>query len=378
MISRALVRFINKETAGAVVLLVMVAVALFLANSVFVGVYQTFLVKPFQHAVNDGLMVFFFLLVGLEVKREIMQGELSTREQAILPFAAAVGGMIVPVIIYMGVTAQQPALWRGWAIPSATDIAFALGALAMLGRLVPPSLKVFLTALAIIDDVGAVLIIGLFYTDDINLLMVGAMLAAGAVLYAMNRLNVSRVIPYLLVGAALWYATIHAGLHGTVAGVLTALAIPLGNKDLHRRNCPLRHLEHLLHPWVIYGILPLFALLNAGLVLDSLSLADITAPLPLAIVLGLFFGKQIGIFAGSYVALRWAKATLPADCSLLQLYGAAVFGGIGFTMSQFIATLAFPDPIFDNAIKLGVIGGSVLSAVWGLCVFTLFAPKSKN
>lgn len=369
--SHTITRFISKESAGAFILLLMTALALFLANSAFAPLYQNLLVAPLQHYVNDGLMVLFFLLVGLEVKREVLQGELATRAQAMLPLGAAVGGMLLPVIIYLAIVFNHPHLLRGWAIPAATDIAFALGILAMAGKRVPFSLKVFLTAFAIIDDIGAVLIIGAFYTTTINWVMLGAAVLFGAVLFAMNRLKVAHIWPYLLVGVGLWLAVHSGGLHGTIAGVLTALAVPLGKADVHRRNSPLRHLEHMLHPWVVYGVVPLFALVNAGLVFDGITLADVTAPLPLAIALGLFLGKQLGIFLACALFIRLGLAAMPAGASYAQLYGVSVLGGIGFTMSQFIAGLAFTDPALTNAIKLGVIGGSALSAVFGITILRL-------
>lgn len=373
--SHTITRFINKESAGAFILLLMTALALFLANSAFAPLYQNLLVAPLQHFVNDGLMVLFFLLVGLEVKRELLQGELATRAQAILPFGAALGGMVLPVAIYIAITYSHPELLRGWAIPAATDIAFALGVLAMAGKRVPFSLKVFLTAFAIIDDIGAVIIIGLFYTTALNGVMLAAAALFAAVLFAMNRLKVSHIWPYLLVGIGLWLAVHNSGLHGTIAGVVTALAVPLGKADVHRRHSPLRHLEHMLHPWVIYGVIPLFALVNAGLVLHGLSLPDITAPLPLAIGAGLFLGKQLGIFLVCALLIKMRVASMPSGSTFTQLYGVAVLGGIGFTMSQFIAGLAFTDPALANAIKLGVIGGSALSALLGVVILRLSAVR---
>lgn len=383
MISRTLLRFMERKASGGVVLLVATVLAIFLANSNLTGVYHAYVVHPLQHPVNDGLMVLFFLLVGLEIKREVCQGELSTKAQALLPVVAAVGGMLVPSLVYLAIAWDAPGLWRGWAIPAATDIAFVLGALALLGRKVPVSIKAFVTAFAIIDDIGAVLIIGLFYTAKLNVLMLGAMAALCVLLWYLNRRGVCSLLVYVGVGALLWAATMQAGLHGTIAGVITALAVPLhrpGNRHAaeqaeRRHDSPLRHFEHILHPWVTFGIVPLFALVNAGLILNGLSLANALDTLPLAIALGLVVGKQAGIFLACLLVIRFGWARVPDGSSLAQLYGAAVLGGIGFTMSQFIAGLAFTDPGYANAIKLGIIGGSLVSALWGMAVLQWFGQQ---
>jgi len=278
---------------------------------------------------------------------------------------------LVPVITYLYIVADYAELKRGWAIPAATDIAFALGLLAILGKRVPFSLKVFLTAFAILDDVGAVLIIGFFYSGAINTAALMAMLGVMVVMFMLNRMGVRRLLPYLALGGTLLYATISAGLHGTIAGVLTAIFIPIAPVETRRHDCPLRHLEHMLHPWAVFGVLPLFALVNGGLVLEGLTFQDITAPLPLAIMTGLFIGKQLGIFAFCWIVIKLGLAKVPTGATMAQLYGVCIFGGVGFTMSQFIANLAFPDPAFANAFKLGIISGSTLSALWGLLFLAL-------
>ena len=349
------------------------AVALGLANSqlstAYFGVLGTYIAGlSVLHWINDALMALFFLLVGLEIKREFIDGQLSTWPRRILPGLAAAGGMIAPAVIYVILNAGTPATLRGWAIPTATDIAFALGVLALLGPRVPVSLKVFLTALAIIDDLGAVAIIAAFYTADLSLGWLSLSLATLAVLAALNRAGVERLIVYLALGAVLWFFVLKSGVHATLAGVALALTVPLrpspGRPD--DPASPLHILEHGLHPWVAFLIVPLFGLANAGVALGEMALF---APVPLGIAGGLFFGKQIGVFLITWVAVKLDWADCPEDATFMQVYGVSLLCGIGFTMSLFIGLLAFPSsPELQEAVKIGVLTGSTLSALAGAIV----------
>jgi NhaA family Na+:H+ antiporter len=366
--------FLRLESAGGILLCLAAALALFWANSPTGRLYQGLLdvpvavqvgpleiAKPLLLWVNDGLMAIFFFLVGLEIKREVLAGELSSVSKAALPAIAAVGGMAVPAAVYAALNWGDPVTISGWAIPAATDIAFALGVLSLLGSRVPASLKVFLLALAILDDLGAIVIIALFYTHGLSMLSL-ALAAAGLLgLFLLNRAGVLRIAAYVLVGAFVWVCVLKSGVHATLAGVALAFAIPLrggGQSPLHR-------LEHMLHPWVTFGILPVFAFANAGVSLAGLSLASLLEPVPLGIALGLFLGKQVGVAAATLLAVRMGWASLPAGATWMQFYGVAVLTGIGFTMSLFIGTLAFADPSYGAAVRIGVLGGSILSAVVG-------------
>ncbi|MGE3770237.1 MAG: Na+/H+ antiporter NhaA [Bdellovibrionales bacterium] len=384
MITKSFQKFMHKESSSGIVLLVMTALALFLANGSLAPAYSGLLAAKFslgpltmsfQHWVNDGLMALFFLLVGLEIKRELLHGTLSVRAQALLPAAAAVGGMLVPMLVYVIIVDGHPEYAAGWAIPAATDIAFALGILALLGPRVPVCLKVFLTALAILDDIGAVLIITFFYNAALDILFLAAGAGIFAALLIMNRLKVMCLVPYLLLGVVLWAVILQSGLHATIAGVLLALCIPLTrdgtNPDIKitRVDSPLLRLEHILRPWALYAILPLFAVCNAGLDLSIIGgVSAFTDTLPLAIALGLFIGKPVGIFGAAWLAVRCRIAALPADTGFIHIAGAGLLGGVGFTMSLFIGALAFADSALVNPMKLGVLAGSFLSAIAGLIV----------
>ena len=344
------------------------AAALILANSPASGFYTGFFQIELAHHsllhwINDGLMALFFLLIGLELKREFVAGELSTAASRILPGAAAVAGMVVPALIYLAVNHDAPQNHRGWAIPAATDIAFALGVLALLGSRVPTSLKVLVTAIAIIDDLGAIGVIAVAYTDHIDLAALGLAAAGLTVLAACNRLRVTVLWPYLLVGAGVWYAVLQSGVHATLAGVAVAMTIPL--RVASGREAPLLRLEHRLSPWSALLIVPLFGFANAGVDMRGLGLPDLLAPLPVGIALGLVLGKQLGIFVTLFVMVRFGLAPRP-DASWRQVWGATLLCGIGFTMSLFIAGLAFPAGA--DAAKLGILGGSLFAALAGYAV----------
>jgi NhaA family Na+:H+ antiporter len=316
-------------------------------------------------AVADGAMALFFLLVGLEVKREWLEGRLASSQSRRLPIIAAAAGMIVPALVYLAVTRGAPDLRSGWAIPAATDIAFAVGILALLGPRAPPSLKLLLVTIAIVDDIGAVIIIALAYTRGLDVMALGAALAIFGVMAGMSLFGVRRLTPYLIGFVLLWLAMLASGVHPTVAGVLAALTIPI--RDSHGKS-PLRRLEHAIHPWVMFGVVPLFGLVSAGVTLGSL--AQLAQPLPIAVALGLFIGKQLGIGGAIWLAIRTNLAPRPAGTTNAQLYGAALLCGIGFTMSLFIGALAFDDPQAIDAAKLGTLAGSLLSGVAGFIVLS--------
>ncbi len=376
---RALERFINHEASGGIILMFAAVFALVLDNSPLAWLYDGLLTtpmtveigalrlsKPLLLWINDGLMAVFFLVVGLEIKREMMLGALSSRQQVILPGAAAVGGMLVPSLIYVAVTWGEPGLASGWAIPAATDIAFALGVLSLLGGRVPLALKVFLLALAIVDDLGAILIIAVFYTSDLSVTMLLGAGAAAVALFALNRMNVRGIAPYVLVGIALWVFVLKSGVHATLAGVVLAFAIPVTRPEgTVGGKSTLERLEHKLAPWVAYAIMPLFAFANAGVSLKGLSVESFLAPLPLGILLGLFFGKQFGVFAAVWLTVKAGWARLPQGATWVQVYGVACLAGIGFTMSLFIGTLAFEGQAESAGVRLGVLAGSVMSALLG-------------
>ncbi|MCW2241841.1 Na+/H+ antiporter NhaA [Azospirillum canadense] len=368
--------FLDSEASGGLLLMAAAALALVVANSPLAPLYFSALHAPVAglavlHWINDGLMAMFFLLVGLEIKREMLDGQLASWPRRALPGLAAAGGMLAPAVIYAAVNASDPVGLRGWAIPAATDIAFALGIISLIGPRVPASLKVFLAALAILDDLGAVVIIALFYTADLSLGALGLAGAALLVLVALNRFGVTRLWPYLTVGGALWACVLASGVHATLAGVALALTVPLyptpGRHD--ELTSPLHRLEHAINPWVAFGIVPIFGFANAGVSFTGLDPSALVGPVPLGIALGLFVGKQCGVFAASWLAIRSGLADLPAGASWLQLYGVALLCGIGFTMSLFIGALAFPTaPELADAVKVGVLGGSLLSALAGWLV----------
>ncbi|QTH21280.1 Na+/H+ antiporter NhaA [Rhizorhabdus wittichii] len=358
--------FLATEAAGGIILIAAAAAAMLVANSPLAPTYFELLharLGPLSllHWINDALMALFFLLVGLEIKREFLRGHLARWSDRILPCIAAAAGMAAPALLYLAFAGGTEGLVRGWAIPTATDIAFAIGVLALLGSRAPASLKLFLTTIAIVDDMGAVAIIALAYTAAIS---GPALLAAIVILAAMaglGRIGVRRLWPYLLLAAALWLAVLLSGVHATIAGVLAALAIPLGDE----RDSPLERLEHGLHPWVAFAIVPLFGFANAGVSFAGIGVEQLLAPLPLGIAAGLFLGKQAGIFGSVRLAVALGLAQRPAGASWTQLYGVALLCGIGFTMSLFIGGLAFSDPLLIDEVKIGVLGGSILSAIAG-------------
>ncbi len=380
----ALRDFLQQEAAGGYVLMVAAALALMVANSPLAGTYFATLhleigfaplglEMSLLHGINDGLMALFFLLVGLEIKREVLDGQLSKPSKILLPGLAALGGVIVPALIFLAFNGADPARRAGWAIPSATDIAFALGVLALLGSRVPSSLKIFLTAIAILDDLAAIVIIALFYTAQLHLAALAAAGGVLALLLVLNRLKVNALWPYLLAGLALWYFVLQSGVHATLAGVALAMVIPL-NRTPGRpddANSPLHRLEHALHRPVAFLVVPLFGFANAGLSFAAFTPAAVLDPVPLGVALGLFVGKQLGVFLTAWGVVRLGWADMPRDASLAQLYGVAVLCGIGFTMSLFIGGLAFTDPILVDETKIGVLAGSLASALLGLLVLRL-------
>jgi Na+:H+ antiporter, NhaA family len=372
--------FLRLESAGGIVLVIAAVLAVIANNSPLGSWYDALLDtpvslrvgtlaldKPLLLWINDGLMAVFFLLVGLEIKREVLDGELSRPGQILLPAAAAVAGMLAPASIFAAFNYGDPAALAGWAIPSATDIAFSLGVLSLLGTRVPLSLKVLLTAIAVLDDLGAIVVIALFYTDNLSAtsLILAAVALAG--LGILNRAGVTRIAPYVIVGVALWVCVLKSGVHATLAGVALGLAIPLRTTD-EEGHSPLRHLEHVLHPWVAFGILPIFAFANAGISFAGIGLERLLAPVPLGIALGLFIGKQLGIFGAIYALARLRLADLPDGATWPMIYGMALLCGIGFTMSLFIGILAYDGAARAADVRLGVIVGSLLSALIGYVV----------
>lgn len=384
-VAGSVIRLLRGE-AGAGALLIAVAVAaLVAANSPLAGPYHDLFHAPLGWTpvaklntlhlwINDALMALFFFVVGLEIKREVLDGELASPARRRLPVLAALAGMAVPALVYLGVTGTAPELRAGWAIPAATDIAFALGVLALLGPRVPPSLRLFLLTVAIVDDLGAVAIIALFYTASLKLGWLAAAAVVLAALAGLNRAGVRHGGAYLPLAGLLWYAVLHSGVHATVAGVLAALAVPL-RLDRHGDSLLLR-MEHALAPLSAYAIVPLFGFANAGVAVAGLGWSDLSAPLPLGIALGLFAGKQIGVLGAVVLAQRLGLAQPPAGASLAQLWGMALLCGIGFTMSLFIAQLGFPaNPALVDEAKLGVLAGSLLSALAGYAVLRLAASR---
>ena len=385
MLLRAFDKFFAHESSGGILLMLSALAAMIVANSalqpVYDGVLGSYLAvtindsglqKPLILWINDGLMAIFFFLIGLELKRELLEGKLKNPRDVILPGAAAIGGMAIPALFYVALNWGNPATIGGWAIPAATDIAFALGILALVGSRAPVSLKVFLLTLAILDDLGAILIIALFYTAELK---VDYLLMALAPLLAMLWLNlrrVHRVAPILLLGVVMWVLVLKSGVHATLAGVLTAFFIPMTDKW---GKSPLHALEHALSPYVLYLIVPIFAFANAGVVLTGLSFSDLLAPLPLGIALGLILGKQFGVFGVTYAMVKMGWARMPHGANWAHIYGIACLAGIGFTMSLFIGSLSFSDPALMNQVRVGVLGGSFVSAIVGYAVLMLASQK---
>ncbi len=379
--------FFKLEAASGLVLLFAAIIALFISNSgladlyfdtlnkyLFIGINNFGLKLSVLHWINDALMAIFFFFVTLEIKREFLQGELSNIKQALLPIIAAVGGMLVPALFYVFINLGDSETMNGWAIPSATDIAFSLGVLSLLGKRVPLSLKVFLTALAIIDDLGAIVIIALFYSGDLSIKYLTLMLLAFIVLLLINKFNIKKFLPYLVVGLFLWDFTHNSGIHATIAGVLLAMTIPHRKKE--RDFSLLIKIEHAISPYVAFGIMPLFAFANAGVSLEGLSFASLLDKVPLGIVLGLFLGKQLGVFIFSYVSIKLKVAQMPNDTSWYNFYGVGVLTGIGFTMSLFVGNLAFVENMqYMDGVKIGVLTGSLLSTLFGYFLILLTPNK---
>ncbi|WBA11271.1 Na+/H+ antiporter NhaA [Salinivibrio kushneri] len=375
-------QFLKMESAGGIVLIIAAVLAMFVANSDLQPLYDSTLHTYIAglsvgHWINDGLMVIFFLLIGLEVKRELVQGALNSKDKATFPAVAAIGGMLAPALVYLAFNWGDPLAVSGWAIPAATDIAFALGVLALLGNRVPLALKVFLLALAIIDDLGVIVIIALFYSSDLSVVALAGAFAATLVLVAMNMRKVTSITAYVVVGLLLWFSVLQSGVHATLAGVVLGFAIPLKGKTDDDPS-PLKKMEHALHPYVSYLILPIFAFANAGVSLDGVSLANLTEMLPLGIALGLLIGKPLGIFSFSWAAVKLGIAKLPARVNFTHIFAVSVLCGIGFTMSIFISSLAFVgvNGEFVTLSRLGILIGSTLAAVIGYAVLLFALPPA--
>ncbi len=379
--------FMKLEASAGLVLMGVALLAMLAANTPLSVFYDTFLntnirfgvssfeiSKPALLWINDGLMAIFFFLVGLEIKREVLMGELSSFDKAALPILAAVGGMAVPGLVFVAFNWGTPENLSGWAIPTATDIAFALGILALLGKRVPMALKVFLLAVAIIDDLAAIVIIAVFYTSELSANALTLSMLGFALAVALNRMGVQRSAPYIIIGVFMWVFVLKSGVHATLAGVLVALTIPL--KEKHGDKALLYKLEHALHPWVAFLILPMFAFANAGVSLAGLSLADLTQPLTIGIAAGLFLGKQAGVLAATWIGVKSGVARLPVGVTWQHIYGVACLTGVGFTMSLFIGSLAFGADETMNAVRLGVIAGSVLSGLLGFTVLRAATQRS--
>lgn len=384
-------RLFTGDALGGMLLILATALALLFSNTFLTSLYGSLLStkitvaigafvidKPLLLWINDGLMAVFFLLVGLELKRELLDGELSDRSRATLPVIAAIGGIVVPALIYAALNANDPAALQGWAIPAATDIAFALGILALLGSRVPVALKVFLLAVAIIDDLAAIIIIAVFYTSELSMASLAVSAVGVAVLAALNMRGVARLTPYILVGVVVWAFLLKSGVHATLAGVVTALFVPhLRPKGAPEGETVLARTEHDLKPWVLLGIMPIFAFANAGVELWSLSPTDLFGTVSLGIALGLFIGKQVGIMGSVWLAVRFGLAKLPSGVSWQMMHGASLLAGIGFTMSLFIGTLAFPETDQAASVRVGVLVGSILSGVCGYLLLR-FALHAKS
>ncbi len=378
--------FFKLEAASGLVLLISAILALIVSNSdlskiyfetldkyLFIGINDFGIKLSVLHWINDALMAIFFFFVTLEIKREFIEGELSNFKQAMLPIMGAVGGMVVPALVYIFINYGDTETLRGWAIPSATDIAFSLGVLSLLGSRVPISLKVFLTALAIIDDLGAIIIIAFFYTGDLKIHYLGLIVVAFILLLILNKFNNKNFILYLLIGIVMWDFTHQSGIHATIAGVLLATTIPHRKKP--KEFSLLIKIEHAISPYVAFGIMPLFAFANAGVSLEGLSLSSFMSKVPLGILLGLFLGKQFGVFIFSYLSIKFKLAQMPSKANWINFYGVGVLTGIGFTMSLFVGNLAFIDNMsYIDGVKIGVLGGSLLSTLFGYFLI-LLSPK---
>ena len=387
-ISKPFKWFFKLEAASGILLLISAILALIVSNSdlsslyfetlnkyLFVGINNFGLKLSVLHWINDALMAIFFFFVTLEIKREFLQGELSSLKQAMLPIIGAVGGMVVPALIYIIINFKTSATLNGWAIPSATDIAFSIGILSLLGSRVPISLKVFLTALAIIDDLGAILIIAFFYTGDLSVKYLLLMILTFILLLVLNRLSIKKFFPYLILGIFLWFFTHESGIHATIAGVLLASLIPHRKKE-HDFSLLIK-LEHAISPYVAYFIMPLFAFANAGVSLEGLTFSSLLLPVPLGILLGLFVGKQVGVFLFSYISIKTGLASLPNNSNWLSFYAVGILTGIGFTMSLFVGNLAFAQNMeYIDGVKIGVLSGSLLSTVFGYFLL-LISTKNK-
>ncbi|WP_188009078.1 Na+/H+ antiporter NhaA [Grimontia hollisae] len=379
----AIRQFMKMESAGGLVLIVAAVLAIIIANSplqpLYDGALHSYIAGlSVAHWINDGLMAIFFLLIGLEVKRELIEGALNTKEKAIFPAIAAIGGMLAPALVYLAFNAGDPITQAGWAIPAATDIAFALGVMALLGKRVPLALKVFLLALAIIDDLGVIVIIALFYSSDLSVTALIVAFISTAVLFLLNAKGVTSTKWYLLVGAVLWFSVLKSGVHATLAGVVLGFAIPLeGGKD---GKSPLKKLEHALHPYVAFLILPIFAFANAGVSLEGVSFNSLTNALPLGIAFGLMIGKPLGIFTFSWVSVKLGVARLPENVNFKHVFAVSLLCGIGFTMSIFISSLAFVgvDESYITFSRLGILIGSTISAAVGYTLLSMVLPKSNE
>ncbi|MBX5043462.1 Na+/H+ antiporter NhaA [Rhizobium lentis] len=385
LIRSTLRQFLDSEASGGLVLMAVAAAAIATANSPLAeGYFQALHIYlgplSLLHWINDALMALFFLLVGLEIKREMLDGQLSSWSRRILPGAAAMGGMLLPALFYILFNWENPAALRGWAIPTATDIAFALGVISLFGPRVPASLKIFLAALAIIDDLGAVVVIALFYTNDLNLVALAGAAAVFAALYGMNRARILKLWPYLLLGALLWVLVFASGIHATLAGVLLALTIPLkltpGTPEASHDQSPLHHLEHILHKPVAFIVVPIFGFANAGVSFSGASAATLTEPLTLGVAAGLLLGKLVGVLSTVFLLVKLGLADLPAKASWGQMIGVAALCGIGFTMSLFIGLLAFDDPHVQDQVKMGILLGSLLSGLAGAAMLATFNRRS--
>jgi Na+:H+ antiporter, NhaA family len=387
-ISKPFKYFFKLESASGLVLLFSAIIALLISNSSFSDSYFSILKTYFLlgtetfglklsvlHWINDVLMAIFFFLVSLEIKREFVQGELSNPKQALLPIIGAVGGMLIPALVYVFINFSDSETLKGWAIPSATDIAFSLGVLSLLGKRVPVSLKVFLTALAIIDDLGAIVIIAFFYSGNVEVIYLLLMFSSLVTLILLNKFNVTNFIPYLIIGLFLWEFTHQSGIHATISGVLLALTIPHNTKNL--KKSLLLKLEHGLSPYVAFGIMPIFAFANAGVSLEGLTFSSLLTPVPLGIVLGLFFGKQIGVFVFSYISVKLKIADMPNNSSWGAFYAVSILTGIGFTMSLFVGNLAFANDLeYMDGVKIGVLVGSLLSTLFGYFLLLIYTKKN--
>jgi NhaA family Na+:H+ antiporter len=382
---RVVIDFFRHDAAVGIILLVAAVSALILDNSPLAYIYDQLLTTPVTVAIgaasidkplllwiNDGLMAVFFFLVGLEIKHEVLEGQLSTPAKAALPAVAAIGGMAAPALIYVAFNAGDPAAINGWAIPAATDIAFALGLLALVGSGVPIALKIFLLALAIIDDLGAIIIIAVFYTENLSIMALTLGAAGSAVLFVFNRLKIMSMTPYILVGTVIWVCVLKSGVHATLAGVVIALMIPLRGED-----APLERVEHALHPWVYFFIMPVFAFANAGVSLSGIGLETYLQPITLGIALGLIIGKPLGIVGLIFIAERMKMVSLPEGIGWKAITGVACLAGVGFTMSLFIGTLAFADPANATYVRIGVLSGSTVSGILGVVLLNIALKRMK-